>query len=151
MTTVKRAPHSWTRVAAAVTARMAELGMHQQVDLMEASDLSDATVRVFMTGVLRDGRAPGKASRSKLCDALGWSTDSIDRLLAGQQPVDLVRPSGGVVESRVELLERRVEGLMGALVEVARLAGAVSVAVRLEAELLEGPPTSMSPVRRVGG
>lgn len=148
MATVKRDP--WERVAAAVNARMTDLGMHQQVDLVERSGLSDATVRVFMTGVLRDGGPPGKASKSKLCDALGWSTDSIDRLLAGEEPVELVRPSVGV-ESRVELLERRVEGLIGALVEVAQLAGAVSVAVRLEAELLQGPPTSTTPVRRVGG
>lgn len=53
-----------------------------------------------------------------VCRALGWTTDSIDRILAGDQPVLADQQAGG----RVEVLEEQISSL---LVEVARLARVV--------------------------
>lgn len=80
---------AWAAVAAAVTARMRELGMRKQIELVRASGLSDATVRVFMTGRLR-GAEPNDVSREQLATTLGWSPSSIDQILQGGDPTVVI-------------------------------------------------------------
>lgn len=89
MDNVNDLSNRWQGVAAAITARLDELGW-SQADLVRRSGLSDPTVRSLMNGKLRG--TPRKPSLRKLCDALGWSPDSVDLVLGGSSPV--VQPSG---------------------------------------------------------
>lgn len=77
---------------------MDELGIHSQVELCVAADVSDPTARVFMTGKLRGGKAPQDVARKKIARALQWTPDSIDRILEGLRPLNLDRRSGADAE-----------------------------------------------------
>lgn len=55
-------------------------------------------------------------ARAALCEALGWTSDSIDLILAGKEPVDLI-PSESMerleeLEARFDELTRQVEALL---------------------------------------
>lgn len=82
---------------------MAELRL-SPADLSRASGLSEKHVRRLLSD---DAEAePRDQTKWALCDALQWAPDSIDRILAGLDPVD-ADASGEV--SRLELLEGRFE------------------------------------------
>lgn len=74
---------SWTAVRATIRARVEELEVRQRV-LSDQSGLSMATWTKLLNGPNEtfDRKTLRAASR-----ALGWSSDSIDRLLAGQDPI----------------------------------------------------------------
>lgn len=63
-----------------------------QAGLARAAGISDATVRGFMNGQPRG--LPREPTRWAVCDALGWTQDSIDKILAGGEPeeLDVVTP-----------------------------------------------------------
>ena len=69
--------------------------------------------------------SPGRRSRLGVCRALGWSDDSIERLLAGQPPGLLdVSPPDDLVA-----LQERVERLAAQVERLARASTAMSVAI----------------------
>lgn len=82
----------WIPVAQAVKARMKEVGMRRMADLYRASGLSEPTVRPLITAELRGGQEPSGLTCEIVSEALGWTSDSIARILEGGEPV-VSRPS----------------------------------------------------------
>lgn len=123
----------WDDVAAAVSARMDALGYLVQADFVRDTGISDPTVRVFQTGRLRGNVEPSDGSRKRMSVALGWSPDSIDRLLRGEEPVE-VEPADELTK-RVAALEAKVQAQGKAIHDLAdRLAAALNGPVEAEAE-----------------
>lgn len=85
---------------------MADLRMGV-VDLARASGLSEKHIRTL----LNDGAdtVPRDQTRWALCDALGWTPDSIDRILEGLEPVDVTSDNSGDVSPLAELAGRLAE------------------------------------------
>jgi transcriptional regulator with XRE-family HTH domain len=79
----------WADVATAISARMADLVI-DQAELARRADVSDATVRALMRA--RPRGEPRPNNLRKVSAALGWTPDSIDRILAGDDPVDAMPP-----------------------------------------------------------
>lgn len=77
----------WIPVATAVQARMKVAGMHRKADLYRAAKLSEPTVRPLITAELRDGQEPSTITCEVVSTALGWTADSIQRILDGKPPV----------------------------------------------------------------
>jgi hypothetical protein len=77
--------HNWSVVATAIAERMDELAW-DQATLVRVSGLSDPFVRGMMNGTPRG--SPRPANLRRLAIGLGWTPDSIDRLLAGEDPVE---------------------------------------------------------------
>jgi DNA-binding Xre family transcriptional regulator len=95
--------HDWNLVQAKIYERMAELRL-SATELARASRLSEKHVRTLLNG--GDVPAPRDQTRWALCDALQWTPESIDRILAGDEPLEVVDNSGEV--SRLDLLDGRV-------------------------------------------
>lgn len=74
-------PERWDLVADAITARMRELRL-TQADLKRKSGVSQTS----LTGYLRGEPIRRLDKRWAICEALRWTSDSIDQLLAGQEP-----------------------------------------------------------------
>lgn len=72
----------WGAVADAIRSRMKELRV-TKAEVIRASKISDKTLDGYLAGrpIKREDKARG------LCIALQWSLDSIDRILAGDEPV----------------------------------------------------------------
>jgi len=94
-------------VAAAVKERMAELNV-DQAEVVRRSGLSDPFVRGIMRGNPRG--TPRPKNLRQFAEALAWSPDSIDRLLAGDDPVELdtPTPAGDDVSDLVGALRQAV-------------------------------------------
>lgn len=71
------------RLAAAVNARMDELGM-DTAELVRASGVSDNTVRRIRRGEVAQFRL---SIKREIARALGWTADSFDRIMRGEDPV----------------------------------------------------------------
>jgi DNA-binding XRE family transcriptional regulator len=65
-----------------IEARMEALRLDQS-DLARATGLSEKTIY----NVLSTDNGLKRKTKWALCDALGWTQDSIDRLMAGKEPV----------------------------------------------------------------
>lgn len=91
---------AWTRLAGAVRARRDELGL-KQVELAERAGLSEPTVRVI-EGARRSSYQ--RSTLRALATALGWTPDSADRVLRGDQPL-ILDPS---IDDRIAALEARL-------------------------------------------
>jgi DNA-binding Xre family transcriptional regulator len=102
--------HDWSYARDAILARMADLRW-TAADLHRASGLSDKHIRTLL-GNGADTVIPRDVTLWKLCDALGWTQDSIDLVLAGDQPV-LVDDSGPI---------SRLDDLAGRLAEIEAVA-----------------------------
>lgn len=72
---------SWAAVATRIERRIDELKLSQR-ELVERSGVSSSTWRSLAAGapVRRNDKVRG------ICIALGWTPDSIDRILAGEEP-----------------------------------------------------------------
>ncbi len=113
----------WKRVAEAVTSRLVELGMSWTA-LYDSGAISEPTMRAMRRG--QPLQRPYK--RAALTRALGWTPDSIDRLLAGK-PAQLVEPvAAGPSYEQVAQLPERVSAIEAELAEL-----------RARVALLEGP------------
>jgi len=102
----------WAAVATLVTARMAAAVM-SQADLVRASGLSDPLVRGIMCGNPRG--EPRPVNLAKASTALGWSADSIARILEGGEPELVVSQPSDVdadVLRRLKALEQAVSAVM---------------------------------------
>lgn len=124
-------PTTSMAVASAIGARCAELGM-KQAELVRASHLSDPTIRRFQRG---DTKGTTAATRQKLALALGWTPDSIDRLLAGLDarlislpPADLSSATASTLLSRLDGLEASIASLQDEIEALALQVHGVAVA-----------------------
>ena len=103
----------WQAVAAAVSERMADLAIGQR-ELARRAGISDTKVREVLRGqpLVRD------YMRTKLSLGLGWTRDSIDRILGGKAPVVMSSASGGeaarldAIDVRLERIEELLERLV---------------------------------------
>jgi AraC-like DNA-binding protein len=100
-----RRRHAWSVARDHIHARMAELRL-SVVDLARTSGLSEKHVRTL----LNDGpeqSVPRDQTRWALCDALRWTPDSIDRILDGDEPLEVDADESGDV-NRLDLLDGRL-------------------------------------------
>ena len=80
----------WAAVGHAVTKRVEELNW-DQAELVRRSGLSDPLVRGIMRGTPRG--TPRPKNLRTIAETLGWSSDSIDRILEGGTPVEVDQPA----------------------------------------------------------
>lgn len=99
-------------LAEAIDARMAELGIAGPSALAKAAGVTVAGIRP-----LRQGRRKNYQSRltGPVCRALGWTPDSIDRILRGEDPVPLEPPLAADVPVRLAVLEKLVDEALARL------------------------------------
>lgn len=105
----------WQRVGDAVSERMRDLAIGQR-ELARRAGISDTKVRE----VLRGQPLVREYMRTKLSVGLGWSRDSIDRILAGGEPELVTSLSDGDERVRLEVIDGRldrIEGLLERLVD----------------------------------
>jgi transcriptional regulator with XRE-family HTH domain len=100
-----RPRQDWPVVRNAIIQRMADLRL-SATDLARASGLSEKHVRRLING--DDEAAPRNQTLWALCDGLGWSQDSIDRILHGDEPLEADPDESGEV-TRLQQLDGRVE------------------------------------------
>jgi transcriptional regulator with XRE-family HTH domain len=93
--------HDWRVARPRIQQRMEELRL-SAADLARASGLSDKHVRRLLNG--DDMTVPRDQTLWALCDALRWTPDSIDRILAGGEPTEVEDESGEI--SQIELFAR---------------------------------------------
>ena len=110
---------SWVRVGRAISARIATLGL-LKTEVQKTAGVSDKTLNGYIAGkpiVLAN-------KRRGLCAALRWAPDSIDRLLRGEDPVELAdEPSPDLAED-VKILRQQVSHLIRLVENLGTLPGA---------------------------
>lgn len=90
---------------------MAELGLGT-TELARVSGFSDQLITELRKGI-PPGRAP---TRAKVCRALQWPADSIDRILRGESPVE-DEPGNDDLADRITVLEGHQAALEQRFVE----------------------------------
>lgn len=116
MVTKTRDP--WADVGYQLTTRMAELGMTQG-DLCDKTGLSRTTVRPFMNGT---GKQVRDSTRAQISLAVGWTMDSIDRILQGQQP-EMAGPRPEGLSLWQQALQAQVDALEVAVRDISKQLG----------------------------
>ena len=96
----------WDRVGRAISDRIEELRL-SKAEFIKRSGISDKTLNGYLAG------KPIKRvdKERELCDALGWSTDSIQLILEGHSPI-------GSVKSEFEIVLRRLDAQDELLAEI---------------------------------
>jgi hypothetical protein len=127
----------WRRLGEAVQARMRELGIADQADLIRATRLSPPTVKGILDGVPRSANARAKTYQ-QLDDGLSWERGSTAAVLAGGAPVAHDVKRGGVSSpgDAVAEMEERLRSEIGAV--DARLR-ALEESLRLQLEAMVAP------------
>lgn len=128
MPIMKPHPDRWQFVAEVVKDCMTDLGL-RQADLVRASGLSDPTIRSFMTGRFR--AVPSQHTKRKLEDALLWPPLTVDRILAGEDPDQVIEsgsppsslqpPADGQRYATMEMAEEGIAQLQELTARVLRL------------------------------
>lgn len=85
--------HDWGVARLRIITRMADLRL-SAADLARASGLSEKHVRRLLNG--DDVAIPRDQTLWALCDALRWTADSIDLILDGGEPIEVIDESGEV-------------------------------------------------------
>ena len=94
----------WPGVWSAVDARREHLGW-LKADLYRNTETSEGTYRKMAAGI----GITRAAKRAKISRALGWSPDSIDRMLRSEDPI--VVTSAAVITERPQLALERLAKL----------------------------------------
>jgi transcriptional regulator with XRE-family HTH domain len=115
--------HDWGAVKDSIRARMNELQWNQ-ADLVRESGYNENSLSYLLRGDPRG--QPNEKSRWKLCRALGWTPDSIDRILEGGKPILLdVTPRAAaplsLAEAGTEELLRQAQLIDQLAIRVAQL------------------------------
>lgn len=94
----------WSRVGRAIEERIAALS-YSKAEVIRRSGVSDKTLDGYIAGkpIVRLDKRRG------VCDALAWTTDSIDRLLAGGVAIDTVDVASPEVQEELRHLRAIVE------------------------------------------
>jgi transcriptional regulator with XRE-family HTH domain len=98
-------------LASAIRKRMADEPGFTQAELVRRSGVSHPTVRALMRG------EPGNRGRTEVRQvsaALGWTPDSIERLLAGNEPLAATRQ-----DDRLDQIDRKLDRITAVLEGVA--------------------------------
>lgn len=108
---------AWGRVGVKVKERRDELGWSQRdAGLAAPGALSEATWASIEDG---DGWKSYTRTLRKVCIALRWTEDSIDRIVAGGEP-EVKGPAVGRHESDASFIEARVAYLEAQVAELKR-------------------------------
>lgn len=111
----------WTRVAETVKRRRTDLGLSQRAAAFRAT-----TSPTTWSSLETHGRPIDPLTKPKVARALGWTTDSIDRILRGEDPeVDgMIRPAPTLddVDERISSLEDRFSAMEEAVENLIRRA-----------------------------
>lgn len=105
----------WKRVGGAIQARIADLAL-SKAEVIRQSGVSDKTLTGYING--NPIKRPDK--RRELCLALGWTPDSIDRLLAGNEPKELDAAPMTDLSKRFDALDERMAAIEQALRDLLR-------------------------------
>jgi transcriptional regulator with XRE-family HTH domain len=109
----------WLRVGEAIRQRVVDLAL-SKAEVIRRSDVSDKT----LTGYMRGEPIVRADKRRRLCEALGWSPESIDLILNGGEP-ELVEPSQDqrldAVEERLAVVEAQIGDVSSRVDEIRRL------------------------------
>lgn len=90
-------------LGAQIRARRINLGMSQEA-AARAAQVSRATWQRLELD--RDDR-PNGITQARVCEALGWTDDSLRRIQRGQEPLE----AGDTIEQRVARIERLLAAL----------------------------------------
>lgn len=102
----------WGHVGEVVRARREALGL-TQVELAQAANVSDTTVRVLETARRTSYR---RGNLRAIARALRWPDDAIDRIRAGRPPdEELAEPATLSTEDRIARLEAELAQLRAQL------------------------------------
>lgn len=98
----------WERVADAVVKRREALGLTAAQVVERGGDLSTS-----LLSLIENHHQDVYLARklAAVCRALGWTPDSIERILAGDEPVEATasdKPARQSVDERLRTLERRL-------------------------------------------
>lgn len=116
----------WSAVGKAISARMSELNL-SQAEVCRRADVSKPTLKGLMDGAPRGETSDIK--RRAVSIALGWRSDGVDRLLAGDKPLRLPRPAEKASDPGTEALVVRVAALEEAAVPALENLAGLSEAV----------------------
>lgn len=97
----------WARAGTRVAERMKERGGLSIADLARLTGLSRETISEIVHGRPRR-RTP--STLAKVCVVLGWTADSLDQILDGEEPTELTRQTQRAAMESVALIERIQEG-----------------------------------------
>lgn len=97
-----------------IEARRIELG-YTPTTLSDATGLSGSALKNIRKGKVR---AYQERLTIPLTDALGWTRDSIDRLMAGLEPIAVASDQPPAAEARIKKLEDEVAALRQAVREL---------------------------------
>lgn len=109
--TVTGTPQQWERVATAVQQRRLDRGMNQD----------DLGVSKAVASALENARqeAYSRATLMKVSRALGWTADSIEKILTGDEPVEHTSSGRALADSdmlrRLDALEAELRALRAEL------------------------------------
>ena len=92
------------RLAAALRDRMSDLGYDVQM-LSRESNVSDFVIRQMLNETVKNYRTD---SKRRIATALGWTPESIDRILRGDEPVEGRRAGSGGGGHAEEVLDLSV-------------------------------------------
>ncbi len=95
-----------------MAARMAELGIDSVSELAKLAGVSREGLVPMVRGVRKQYQ---RRLTRPVCDALGWSHDSIERLLAGEPPVVAHTPVGPPldIEARLAQIDEKLDAVIG--------------------------------------
>jgi transcriptional regulator with XRE-family HTH domain len=98
--------HTWDDVATRVQTRLVELGVTLK-ELERQSGVSDSTWRKLLRG--EPITRPDK--KRQICEGLRWTSDSIDRILNGGDPMVIGADAAGLADQvamiQAEMMEQR--------------------------------------------
>lgn len=110
------------RLAEAIRARRIELGMNTIQDLVNATGLTRQGLQPLLDGEIRRYQDRLKIP---VCTALRWTHDSIDRIIAGLEPVENgIEPDRPAMFSELKGLQGEVDLLREQLEQLAEVARA---------------------------
>lgn len=103
---VPETPERWSVVGMQIADRIDELNL-LNAEVQRMANISDKTLTGYIAGkpIVRADKRRG------ICTALGWSSDSIARLLRGEDPVVVATPGGSEPVSDSTDLHSRIARL----------------------------------------
>lgn len=122
---------AWQAVAAAIDARMAELGIDQRTVVSRAEDAGAKLSQSSLGKLLAAKETSYRPTTLRVTSrALGWSGDSIERVVRGEAPV---------IVADERSLERRVGFLEEVVSELREILGEVTEKLEVDGPLPRSP------------
>lgn len=133
---VHAAPEQWERLAEHLRKRIAELGWTQEDAIIESSRTNGPSRSVWLIafGASQRNATMGPASLQGFARTLGWSPDSCQRILHGQEPVVIKEPVKPSPRQELDAILTVVREIRGRLAGVEGRIDALEAHRRLSGE-----------------